>query len=107
MQLDEGKEVFEAAKAAIRRWDQFHFSWLEADLAETPIQVSEFVAVMSFTVTLDSWELKGRPSKLFSQVMRYLQLLKWTLTSRIDALILRVIAYANPLRIAIFHSSEV
>jgi uncharacterized protein (UPF0548 family) len=57
MQLGEGKELFTAAKAAIRRWDQFHFSWLEAGPAETPIQVGEVVAVMAHS--LDLWWLNA------------------------------------------------
>lgn len=46
LKLGEGKALFESAKAAIRRWDQFHFTWLEAGPEDTPIQVGEVVAVM-------------------------------------------------------------
>jgi uncharacterized protein (UPF0548 family) len=46
IKLGEGEAVFELAKAALRRWDQFRLGWVEACFPATPIQAGEPVAVM-------------------------------------------------------------
>jgi uncharacterized protein (UPF0548 family) len=46
-QLGESEHVFEAAKAALKRWEHFRFSWLEAGPITTPIEASAVVAVMA------------------------------------------------------------
>jgi uncharacterized protein (UPF0548 family) len=46
-QLGEGAQVFEAAKAALKRWEHFQFSWLEAGPVSTPIEVDAVVTVMA------------------------------------------------------------
>jgi uncharacterized protein (UPF0548 family) len=45
IKLGEGQQVFDAAKAALQRWEQFRLGWVEALPPETPIQTSEVVAV--------------------------------------------------------------
>lgn len=47
IKLGEGKEIFQAASAALRRWEQFHLGWLEARPTETPIQTGQVVAVLA------------------------------------------------------------
>ena len=46
IKLGEGESVFHSAKAAMRRWEQFHLGWVEAWSPDTPIQAGEVVAVM-------------------------------------------------------------
>jgi uncharacterized protein (UPF0548 family) len=48
--LGAGESVFEAAKSALRRWQQFHVGWVEAWSPETPLEVSQTVAVMGRAV---------------------------------------------------------
>src|SRR6185312_14028397 len=50
--LGEGEEVFAAAVAAIRRWDQFRLGWVEARPPETPIRPGEVVAIVARRVGL-------------------------------------------------------
>lgn len=45
--LGNGERVFSAAKAALRRWEQFQLGWLEAWSSQTPIQSGEVVAVIA------------------------------------------------------------
>ena len=45
VKLGEGEPVFQAAKAALRRWKQFDLDWLEAWPPETPIQAGEVVTI--------------------------------------------------------------
>ena len=52
IQLGNGERVFEAAKAALRRWDQFRLGWLEAGPAETPIQTGAVVAILARAIGL-------------------------------------------------------
>jgi uncharacterized protein (UPF0548 family) len=46
IKLGEGEPVFQLAKAALQRWEQFHLAWVEAWSPDTPIQSGEVVAVM-------------------------------------------------------------
>jgi uncharacterized protein (UPF0548 family) len=46
IKLGEGEQVFQSAKAALERWEQFRLGWVEAWSSETPIQPGEVVAVM-------------------------------------------------------------
>lgn len=52
VKLGEGEPVFQAAKAALRRWRQFDLGWLEAWPPETPIQTGEVVAVVARAIGL-------------------------------------------------------
>ena len=52
IKLGEGQEVYEAAKGALRRWDQFRLGWLEAGPQETLIQKGEVVAVVAYVIGL-------------------------------------------------------
>lgn len=45
--LGKGAAVFEAARTALRRWEQFHFEWLEVAAPETPIQEGAIVPVLA------------------------------------------------------------
>lgn len=45
--LGEGRAVFDAAVAALRRWEQFRLGWLEAWSDATPIVSGETVAVVA------------------------------------------------------------
>jgi len=52
VKLGDGEQAFEAAKGALRRWDQFRPGWLEASPAETPIQRGAVVAVVARAIGL-------------------------------------------------------
>ena len=52
IKLGEGEQVFEAAKRALRQWDQFRLGWLEAVPQDTPIQKGEVVAVLARAIGL-------------------------------------------------------
>ena len=52
IKLGDGKQVYEAAKAALRRWDQFRLGWLEAGPKETPIKKGEVVAIVAHVTGL-------------------------------------------------------
>ena len=52
IKLGEGEPVFQAAKAALQRWEQFDLGWLEAWPPETPIQTGEVVAIMARAIGL-------------------------------------------------------
>ena len=52
LKLGEGEAVFQAAKTALQRWQQFRLGWLEAWPQETPIQAGEVVAVVARAVGL-------------------------------------------------------
>src|SRR5262249_56018570 len=47
IKLGEGAKVFAAAKAALRRWEQFRLGWVETWPPETPIQAGQVVAVIA------------------------------------------------------------
>ena len=46
VRLGEGEPVYEAAKAALRRWEQFRLGWVEACPTDTPVHPGEVVAVL-------------------------------------------------------------
>ena len=46
IKLGKGEEVFKTAKSALRRWEHFDLSWVEASPTDTPIETGEVVAVM-------------------------------------------------------------
>jgi uncharacterized protein (UPF0548 family) len=46
-ELGQGEAVFQAASAALRRWEQFRLGWVEARPADTPIQVGATVAAVA------------------------------------------------------------
>jgi uncharacterized protein (UPF0548 family) len=52
VKLGEGEPVFDSAKAALRRWEQFRLGWVEAWPPATPIQSGEVVAVMGQAIGL-------------------------------------------------------
>lgn len=47
IKLGEGEKVYEAAKNALRRWDQFRIGWVEAGPKDTPIRKGADVAVLA------------------------------------------------------------
>jgi uncharacterized protein (UPF0548 family) len=46
IRLGTGEGVFQAAKAALERWEQFRLGWMEAGPKETPLATGEVVAVL-------------------------------------------------------------
>ena len=52
VELGNGEPVFNAAIAALRRWEQFNLGWVEAWPSDTPIQSGEVVAVMGHAIGL-------------------------------------------------------
>ena len=52
VQIGTGEQVFDVAKAALERWDQFRLSWLEACPSDTPIRTGEVVAILARTAGL-------------------------------------------------------
>lgn len=46
IRLGEGEAVFQAAKGALQRWEQFPLGWVEACSPDTPIRPGEAVAVI-------------------------------------------------------------
>lgn len=50
MELGAGESVFEAAKSALQRWQQFRLGWVEAWSPETPLEVGQTVAIMGWAV---------------------------------------------------------
>ena len=52
VKLGAGEPVFQAARAALRRWQQFDLGWLAAWPPETPIQPGEVVAVVARAIGL-------------------------------------------------------
>jgi len=57
IKLGVGESVFQAARAALQRWDQFRLGWLEAGPPETPIKTGEVVAILARAIGL--WWLNG------------------------------------------------
>ncbi|OJW12403.1 MAG: DUF1990 domain-containing protein [Planctomycetales bacterium 71-10] len=47
-----GREAFERAKAALRRWDQFRIGWAEIQPAGAPIREGEVVAIVAHRLGL-------------------------------------------------------
>jgi uncharacterized protein (UPF0548 family) len=52
IRLGEGEKVFQRARSAILRWEQFRIGWVEACPADTPIRVGEVVAVLARSLGL-------------------------------------------------------
>ncbi|NBO93467.1 MAG: DUF1990 domain-containing protein [Planctomycetia bacterium] len=52
MRLGAGEKVFDAAKAALQRWQQFRLGWLEACPQHTPIQEGQAVAILGQSLGL-------------------------------------------------------
>lgn len=50
IELGTGESVFEAAKAALRRWQHFRLGWVEAWSPDTPLEVGQTVAIMGWAV---------------------------------------------------------
>ena len=46
IKLGEGEAVFQAARSALERWEQFRLGWVEAWPTETPIRTGEVVAII-------------------------------------------------------------
>src|SRR3954452_23420305 len=47
IRLGEGEVVFNRARAALGRWEQFRLGWVEAWAQERPIETGELVAVLA------------------------------------------------------------
>lgn len=47
IRLGDGEDVFQKAKAALERWEQFRVEWVEACPPDTPLRVGEVVAVVA------------------------------------------------------------
>jgi len=54
IKLGEGEPVFQAARAALQRWEQFRLGWVEAWPANTLIQSGQVVALLAHAIGL-SW----------------------------------------------------
>jgi uncharacterized protein (UPF0548 family) len=52
IKLGEGESVFNLAKAALQRWEQFRLGWVEAWPSGTPLQPGAVVAVLGRAVGL-------------------------------------------------------
>jgi len=52
IKLGEGEMVFQEARAALKRWEQFHLGWVEPCPADTPIKVGQEIGVMARIVGL-------------------------------------------------------
>ena len=50
--LGAGEAVFEAAKAALQRWQQFRLGWVEPWSPNTPLEVGQVVAIMGWAMGL-------------------------------------------------------
>jgi uncharacterized protein (UPF0548 family) len=50
--LGTGEAVFEAAKAALDRWQQFRLGWVDVWAPESPLEVGQVVAIMGWAVGL-------------------------------------------------------
>jgi uncharacterized protein (UPF0548 family) len=47
VQLGTGRDTFEHAKAALRRWEMFNLSWVQLHRPDTPVTVNSTVAVVA------------------------------------------------------------
>lgn len=52
VELGKGQSVFQAAKAALKRWEQFRLGWAEVWSPDTPIRSGEVVAVLGRAIGL-------------------------------------------------------
>lgn len=50
IKLGAGESVFEAAKDALKRWQQFRLGWVEAWSPQTPLEIGQTVAIMGWAV---------------------------------------------------------
>ncbi len=50
IRLGDGEPAFQAAKGALRQWEQFRLGWVDAWSPATPIQPGEVVAVMGWAM---------------------------------------------------------
>ncbi len=50
VRLGEGEKVFQAARAALLRWEQFRLGWVEAVPEDTPIREGEVIAILARTL---------------------------------------------------------
>jgi uncharacterized protein (UPF0548 family) len=57
VKLGQGEAVFNAAKAALQRWDQFRLGWVEPAAPEAAIRVGEVVGVLGRTMGV--WSLNS------------------------------------------------
>lgn len=48
--LGSGEAVFDAAKAALERWQQFRLGWVDAWSPETPLEAGRVVAIMGWAM---------------------------------------------------------
>lgn len=52
IKLGAGQSVFESAKIALQRWQQFQLGWVEAWPPETPLEAGQVVAIMGWAMGL-------------------------------------------------------
>lgn len=50
IELGTGEAVFDAAKAALHRWQQFRLGWVDVWSPETPLEIGQVVAIMGRAV---------------------------------------------------------
>lgn len=50
IELGAGESVFHAAKAALKRWEQFRLGWVEAWSPQTPIEPGQVVAIIGWAM---------------------------------------------------------
>jgi len=50
IELGTGEAVFDAARAALQRWQQFRLGWVDVWSPETPLEVGQAVAIMGRAV---------------------------------------------------------
>jgi uncharacterized protein (UPF0548 family) len=52
IELGTGQSVFDSAKIALQRWQQFQLGWVEAWSPQTPLESGQVVAIMGWAVGL-------------------------------------------------------
>jgi len=52
LELGAGESLFDSAKAALQRWEQFRLGWVDAWPPETPLEPGQVVAIMGRAVGL-------------------------------------------------------
>lgn len=112
IRLGEGAAVFETAKSALVRWEQFRLGWVEAWPSDTPIRTGEVVAVIArafgmwwlnacrIVYVVDDWEPVRRfgfgygtlPGHLGTGEERFL--IEWDRTN--DAVWYDILAFSRP-----------
>jgi hypothetical protein len=48
IELGAGQGVYDAAKAALRRWQQFRLGWVDVWSTETPLETGQIVAILGW-----------------------------------------------------------